>query len=437
MPYSPVMSDSARIRFAVCTMMYFAQGIPAGLLGIAMPTWLAAQGVSAGQIASYMAVIVLPWAFKLVTGPFMDRYEYLPMGRRRPWVLGSQLGLAMSLLALLLIDDAANQIGLLMLCGVLINSFAATQDVAVDGMAIDLVPEGEQGRLNAFMSFGKAIGWACSSAASGIILVTWGLGSAAILAAAVAGLVLVVFTLVRERAGERVLPWSKGEAATSHVDSKSFFTIFRGLGGVLLSRVSLVVIFIMFLDGLVGGYGQALMPIAAVKLFGYTTPQWSQLVATMGLVGALMALGLGPLIDRFGAKRMLFFTVAVTAAHAFVLAGTQHYWQDSTYVKIMLAIWVILGPVTMVCAIALAMAICSPAVSATQFAIYMSIANLGASMGSKIYGLVAESTNYAQHYALMGMIVLVTLLVILFYRARPASSRTETSMPVGNKSGPY
>ncbi len=76
--------------------MYFAQGIPQGLLAIAIPAWLASQGVSAADIGSYLAVIVLPWAFKLVTGPLMDRYEFLPMGRRRPWVIGAQLGLSLS-----------------------------------------------------------------------------------------------------------------------------------------------------------------------------------------------------------------------------------------------------------------------------------------------------------------------------------------------------
>jgi hypothetical protein len=57
-------------------------------------------------------------------------------------------------------------------------------------------------------------------------------------------------------------------------------------------RASVIVMLIMFFDGLVSGYGQALMPIAAVKLFGYTTPQWSQLVAAMGLIVAFLALGL-------------------------------------------------------------------------------------------------------------------------------------------------
>ena len=98
MTISWVLAESSRMRYAAGSSMYFAQGIPQGLLGITIPAWLASQGVSASDIGSYLAVIVLPWAFKLVTGPFMDRFQFRPMGKRRPWVLAAQLGLSISLL---------------------------------------------------------------------------------------------------------------------------------------------------------------------------------------------------------------------------------------------------------------------------------------------------------------------------------------------------
>ena len=153
------LSDDPRVRYATGAIMYFSQGIHKGLLAIAMPAWLASQGVEPAKIASYLAIIVLPWAFKLVTGPLMDRYEVLPMGRRRPWVIGAEVGVLLSLLALVLVERPAEQIGLLTLIGVLINSLAATQNVAGEGMSIDLTPVREQGRLNAFMTFGQAGGW--------------------------------------------------------------------------------------------------------------------------------------------------------------------------------------------------------------------------------------------------------------------------------------
>jgi len=437
--------DSPRVRYATGAMMYFAQGIPRGLLSIAIPAWLASQGVSPADIGSYLAVIILPWVFKLVTGPLMDRWEFAPMGRRRPWVLGAQLGLSLSLLALMVIEDPAGQIGLLMMIGILINCFAATQDVAVDGMSIDLTPVNEQGRLNAYMSFGKAAGWSATAAASGLLLANFGMKVTAISAAVVSGLVFFLFVFVIERRGERKLPWSRGKASGRQRASSSFRDVFAGINLVLWKRTSLVVMVIMLFDGLISGYGDALMPVAAINVFGYTTPQWSQLVAVMGIAGAIVTLFLGPMIDRFGPRRMLILTSLVVGVHAFLLAQTQFMWNDTVYVKAMLSIWVMMLPVTMVCVIALGMTICSSSCSATQFAIYMSVANLGHSAGSKIFGMVSESTSYAGSYLLLGLLVTGLVVVLFLHRHRHDEStggnlkaaRTYTIGSTGGEAGMF
>ncbi len=434
MALSFTLADNARVRYATGAIMYFAQGIPQGLLAIAIPVWLASQGVGAGDIGSYLAVIVLPWAFKLITGPLMDRYEFLPMGRRRPWVLGAQLGLSLSLLALMLVERPAEQIGLLMIVGVLINSFAATQDVAVDGMSIDLTPVREQGRLNAFMSFGKSIGWALTAAVSGVLLTTVGLKTTAIIASAISALALLATLLVLERDGERTLPWTKGAAASVHRADTSFRAVFKELNKVLWVRASLVVMAIMFFDGLVYGFGQALMPIAAVNLFGYTTPEWSQLVAIMGLIGAVLALAIGPAIDRMGAKRVLLLTVVLLGAHALLIAQTQHLWDNTLYIRVMLSVWIMMLPMVMVASLALAMAICKSVNSATQFAVYMSIANFGHSAGSKIYGTLAEKSSYVQSYTMLSAITVVMIVALLFHRHQQHDdSEQQDTKPGGEK----
>ncbi|MEJ2088992.1 MAG: MFS transporter [Gammaproteobacteria bacterium] len=418
MAASLILSDSARGRYMTGAVMYFAQGIPSGLMHIAIPAWLASKGVGAGEIASYLAVIVLPWALKVLSGPLMDRFEFLPMGRRKPWVFAAQLGMTLSFLGLMLVDQPAEQLGALMILGVLINVFAATQDVAVDGMSIDLTPVEQQGRLNAFMAFGKAAGWGISSAVSGVLLVSLGLPATALVAAMASGAICLAFGVVRERAGERRFPWSAGRAVSEPRGTPSLKAVLKGLNAVLWTRVSTVLMLVMFLDGLVGGYGHALMPIAAVKLFGFTTPEWSQLVAVMGLIGAGIALAFGPLIDRFGAKRMLLITVALVAVHALLLAQTQYLWKDTLYVRSMLAVWIMMGPVTMVCMIALAMAICATTSSATQFAVYMSIANLGSSAGSKLYGSIAEGASYHEAFLLLCLLTIIMIMALAFHRHR-------------------
>ena len=411
------LSSSAKVRYSTGALAYFAQGIPMGLLHIALPAWLAVEGVPAADIAAFLGIIMLPWAFKLLVGPLMDHYEFLPMGKRRPWVLGAQFGMVVSLLALMSLDDPVAQFGLLTAIGFMINVFTASQDVAVDGMSIDLVPLEEEGRLNAFMSFGKAIGWAVTSAITGSLLVLYGIKITALVCGAGAAAILIFLAMVRERHTERMFPWSKGEASPKNEPPPSFTQVFSDLNHILWSRASLIIMLIMFIDGIVSGYGRALMPIAAVQVFDFTTPQWADLNAVMGLAGAVVALALGPVIDRFGAKTIMGLTILLTGIHAFTLAGTQEMWNNDTYVLVMMSLWILLLPVIMVCALALAMSICTHGESATQFAIYMSVSNLGATAGSFFYGMVADVTSWSQNYTLKGFLVFLLLLAILMFRS--------------------
>ena len=411
------LSSSSKTRYSTGALAYFAQGIPMGLLHIALPAWLAVEGVSPAKIASFLGIIMLPWAFKLLVGPLMDHFEYLPMGARRPWVIGAQLGMVLSLLALMWLDDPVAQIGLLTAIGFMINAFTATQDVAVDGMSIDLVPLEEEGRLNAFMSFGKAVGWAVTSAVTGTLLVIYGMKITALVCGLGAALIFIYLIMVRERHNERMFPWSEGDASPKNEPPPSFRQVFSDLNHILWTRASLIIMLIMFIDGIVAGYGRAMMPIAAVQVFDFTTPQWADLNAVMGLAGAVIALALGPVIDRFGAKAIMGLTMVLTGLHAFTLAGTQELWGNSTYVLVMMSAWILLLPVIMVCALALAMSICTHGESATQFAIYMSVSNLGATAGSFFYGSIAGVTSWSQNYALKGFLVFLLVLAILMFRS--------------------
>jgi PAT family beta-lactamase induction signal transducer AmpG len=411
-----ILAESSRVRYATGSAMYFAQGIPNGLMNITVPAWLASQGVGARQIAAFLALIIPPWVFKLWSGPLMDRFQFLPMGRRRPWVLGAQFGMTLSFFALVLIDDPSEQIGLLMIIGFLINLFSSTQDVATDGMTIEVTPVDEQGRQNSFMVFGKAFGTSISAAVTGVLVVTFGLSITAITAIAVQTIILLGFMRTLERRGERHLPWTAGEAKSERMIGTSFASLLKGLKAVLWTRATLGVMAIMLFHGFVDGYGTALMPIAAINLFGFTTPQWAQLVAVMGLIGAVAVLGFGPLIDRVGAKRMLIFTIIFVALHALLLAETQFLWENTLYVRAMLSAWVMLDPVLTVCVLALSMAVCSGALSATQFAVIMSFGNFGKSIGSAIYGLISDQTSSDQAFLLLAAFAVAMSAIVFLYR---------------------
>ena len=83
----PALSENRNARYSVVSAMYFAQGIEMGLFMVAIPSFLASQGLSPQAIGSYIGIVLLPWSLKLISAPVMDRYTFLSMGRRRPWVM--------------------------------------------------------------------------------------------------------------------------------------------------------------------------------------------------------------------------------------------------------------------------------------------------------------------------------------------------------------
>ena len=171
----PALADSRNLRFGAFAGLYMAQGIPWGMFIVAIPTWLAAQGYSAAEVGTFIAVVTLPWTLKLLTGPVMDRFSFLPMGRRRPWVLVAQSGI---LLGSLVLSFGESSFAWMLAVGFVINFCAAWQDVAVDGMAIDVLQEDERARANAFMFGGQAVGASASAAGGAWMLATMFLASA-------------------------------------------------------------------------------------------------------------------------------------------------------------------------------------------------------------------------------------------------------------------
>jgi len=142
------LTENPVLRYLTFSALYIAQGIPEGITFFAIPAWLAMNNKTPLEIASFVAVIGIPWSFKILIAPLMDRYTILSMGRKRPWVIFGQLGLILSFLSIGFIADPLNDLSSLMISGFLISFFGAFQDVATDGMAIDVIPIPEQARAN-------------------------------------------------------------------------------------------------------------------------------------------------------------------------------------------------------------------------------------------------------------------------------------------------
>ena len=426
-----VLTRSLSLRLGAFSTLYFAQGVPIGLLSVAVPMWLAQQGASLGDLAMYTGVVNAPWAGKLLVGPLMDRFAFLPMGFRRPWVILAQGGLVLSLLVLAAVSpvlgDAADEGFLtgLITAGFAINVFAAAQDVAVDGMAIDVLPVRERGRANAFMAFGQVAGYSLYGYLCGVALTRGGLAAGALFCAATVAGIFVFATAVRERPGERMLPWTAGEAtARAEVARRPISAIGRDLFRVLLLPMSGVLVVVEFVNRLRDGIAMAVFPKFAAEL-GYTTEQYTAFNGLAGLGAAFVGAALGPFIDRVGAYRFLVGALLASAACHLAAGLAQPMWQHPEMLLTVAVLTNIAGQIIFVAIIALFMNLCWPRVGATQFAIYMSLANLSRSIGGMAFAPVADKLSFAQDFLIMAVLLVAAAGLLRFFNPAAHAERLE------------
>jgi MFS transporter, PAT family, beta-lactamase induction signal transducer AmpG len=413
----PALIESQRLRFATLTAFYFAQGVPIGLLDIALPAWLVEQGYSPAEIGSFLAAIGLPWVFKLVAGPFMDRYQFLAMGRRRPWIIGAQAGLMLALAVLGLFPVVGGELLVLMAIGFMANTFTAAQDVAVDGLAIDVLPERERGRANGFMMFGQVAGIALFGGLSGVLLARYGLTAAALVAAAAVSAVFLFALLARERPGEKLLPWSGGQAHGSiQPPPRSLPVLFGDLLRVLVLPMSLLMMLVTVLARSATGMALVAYPVVAVDRLGHSAEVYSTLVSSVYMAAAVAALGVGLLVDRFGAKQVAITALVIVGTTYAVFGLTPQLWASNAYVIGMFVLVELSVQTFMIAMIAQHMNITWVKVAATQFAIYMAISNLGRSAGAAIFAALSGLFELPQLFLVIAAVTLLASVVLVPFR---------------------
>jgi PAT family beta-lactamase induction signal transducer AmpG len=413
----PSLTASRRLRLFAFTSLYVAQGLPIGLITVALPAWLAGSGASAGEVAGFVAISTLPWGFKLFAGPMMDRFRFPAMGGRRPWVMLAQAGLLLALLGLSIVGGTADEIAFLTWSCFVINSFAAVQDVAVDGMAIDVLPEDERGRANALMAFGQVAGYAGSGALCGWLLVRYGVQvTAGALTIGVATIFLIA-VLLRERDGEKLLPWTAGSVQhEEHLLETSWKAIAVNLLRVLVLPMSLLLMLVTVCWRISDGIFITAIPVVLTQEFGWASSDYSTWYSNSSFVAAALGVFLGPFIDRHGARAFFMAGFIACFITYLALALMTDQWQNpDVWIVGMFAVNFSIQ-VLFVAFIALHMTICWSKVAATQFAVYMAWSNLSRSFGAKAYGELSPYLEAGQETLMMAGLSLLGAVLLVFVR---------------------
>ena len=159
-------------RLRSVTLLSFASGLPLGLVWYAIPAWMTRLGVDI-RVVGLFTLAQAPWSFKLLWSPSMDRFPVPFLGRKRGWILVGQVGLFALGLWLAGVSSHPEAIWVIGALAFAIAFASATQDIATDAYAIEILHREELGiatgwrtalyRLAMLVSGGAAITLAAST----------------------------------------------------------------------------------------------------------------------------------------------------------------------------------------------------------------------------------------------------------------------------------
>lgn len=392
------------MRFITFGALYFAQGVPWGFIAVGFVVFLTDLGLDNTAVGSALGLAYLPWSFKVVFGPIIDRFPSRRWGRRRPFIIAAELGMGLSMLALLFVSPA-EQLGLL--SGVLFihNVFAAMQDVAVDALAVDVLQADERGRANSVMWACKSAGVAAGGGGGTVIAKYLGWNGLFVLIAIIIVAIMVLVLFVRERAvaADEAAPTDDLKLSWTELKrSFNFATPLLGLAASMVTVVGTALTIAVFTRTIRADLEFSAETIGALS--GVLEP-------ISGVVGALIG---GVVADRVGVRRAMGGFMALCAVALLAFSFMLRSSPSPTEVAMFTAVHHGSFYAFNAAALGFYMTMSNPAIGATHFAIFMAGTNLTYAWASPAGGMIADRWGVSTTYLVAAGLQLAAIVILPF-----------------------
>ena len=207
------------------------------------------------------------------------------------------------------------------------------------------------------------------------------------------------------------------ETVKLHVDS--FSTIFKSLFKVFVLPSSLWMALAFFSFNICIGLTDALLPVFTIQEINWTNSQYSNLFSSVSMASGFLGMVIGgALADFFGKKRMIIFYLLVLVAVFVAMSFMKSYWQSETFVTGFMGSYYLLYTFTTIASFAIGMELCWCRVSATQFTLYMAIANSGRALGAYLLGPLKQNFPWEQVILSAGLFALASLFFVIILRIK-------------------
>ena len=410
-----VESYSARV-FTLCAL-YVAQGIPWGFITVTFVTYLAAEGFAAKDLAMLLTLGTLPWSVKFLWGPVIDRFQYRPMGRRRPWILIAQTGMITLLTLMVFFIDVEKDVTTIAYMFLVYNIFTSLQDVSTDALAVDILKPQELEKVNGYMFTAKTLGGMIGGAGLGTIISYTGIRGALIVQIPILLVIMLVPLYVRERPGEKLFPWSE-DSHLAFEETASSNQNFREIIGKVKTAFSLKSTQLGILLSLFVSLSHFLIPL--LPLLFLRELDWSQerfnatkggLVLIITMFGYLAG---GYLGKKYGGKSVIIYSTTIGALVTAFWGLTESWWGSEFYLVFIWSLAEFMMAIVSISIYSLMMRITWSEVGGTQFTGYMAMMNLSAIIGYQIAAPLSERFDYPTLFLIAAVFETLIIATALF-----------------------
>jgi MFS transporter, PAT family, beta-lactamase induction signal transducer AmpG len=394
---NPPQQNSSRI--ALLTLLYFSEGAPIGFIWWALPTLLRSRNVAVEQITGLTSVLVLPWVLKFLWSPLVDTLRG-PRHGFREWIIGAQALMGLTLVPLIWFDPVEH-FQLWRMALLLHAVSAATQDVAIDAFAINIVPQERRGLLNGSMQAGMLLG---RSLFGGVALLAaarlgWRWIFIGLIFCIWSSALVMLFVREPELEGEKRSLKDFGEHLQTAIRRGSTWL---GLAFALTSAAAFEA------TGALAGPYLLDRGVSSTAIGGFFA---------VPVVAATMAGGLagGKLSDRWGRIRMVGWFLAGFVTMIALLGAVD--WQTAglashtTLFAILTGMYLFIGLFT-AASYALFMDLTDPRLGGTQFSAFMAATNGCESWSGGVGGQIVARAGYAASFIVMSTVSLLSLSLL-------------------------
>jgi MFS transporter, PAT family, beta-lactamase induction signal transducer AmpG len=400
-------------KIAVLSALYFVQGLPYGFQG-ALAVYLRERNVPL-TVIGFLGILASPWMFKALWAPLVDRYSIRSFGKRKSWIVPTQIALALTSIAGIFVKLPEGLFILLSLV-FLMNLFAATMDIAVDGLAVDLLEPSEMGPGNAAQVVGYKIGMLTGGGL--LVYISAYIGWQGLFAC-MGGLVLLVtlFTMVmvHEKSTQEtpLEPQPKSDPPSTPEQPTSFQDIFQTIIHALRSSGGLWVLLAIATYKLGESMADAMFKPFLVDAH-FHRKQIGLWVGTYGMVASIA----GSLFGGYAARRWTLWSALLIASVLRVGPLVGQWYLTQIHPQANDVIWTtifehLFGGMLTTVMFALMMSHTDRKIGATHFTVLATIEVLGKSPGSWLSGIAAKHLGYGPVFA-TSWIVSILFVALLF-----------------------